>query len=350
MKMLKAIFILICNIVSICAYSQTIIVTDDVSYTSGNSSSMLDIKSTSKGLLIPRVTLTAVLTNASPVSSPATGLLVFNEGANQPIGFYYWNGSAWTALTGGSAPDGSETKINAGTAIEKTGTGTTGNPYVIGFHTQSVTKAQRDALSPYSWQYIWCSDCGTGEFQVYNGTTWTNSTGGTRTLAVGDSYQGGKVAYIFQSGDPGYVAGEVHGLIAAATDNTNGVVWGCNNVSINGADGTVLGTGNQNTTDIITGCGTSGIPAKVAFDYTVTENGVIYRDWFLPSSDELNKLYLNRSAIGGFTTSNPTYYYSSSEVSSTLATSINFNNGTLTSAAKAPSPATNYRSRAIRYF
>ena len=51
-----------------------------------------------------------------------------------------------------------------------------------------------------------------------------------------DAYQGGIVFYLFQEGDPGYVAGEVHGLIAATEDQTtieewdeieDGTVWGC---------------------------------------------------------------------------------------------------------------------------
>ncbi len=54
-------------------YAQTVVVTDDPSYTTGNASAMLDVKSTTKGILVPRVTLTATLSNASPVSSPATG-------------------------------------------------------------------------------------------------------------------------------------------------------------------------------------------------------------------------------------------------------------------------------------
>ena len=33
------------------------------------------------------------------------------------------------------------------------------------------------------------------------------------SLVAGTSYLGGKIAYIFQSGDAGYVAGETHGFI-----------------------------------------------------------------------------------------------------------------------------------------
>lgn len=62
-------------------------------------SAILDIVSSDKGLLIPRVTLSNDLSSPSPVSSPATGLLVYNTGSNQQNGFYYWSGSQWLMLT-----------------------------------------------------------------------------------------------------------------------------------------------------------------------------------------------------------------------------------------------------------
>ncbi|GAC1423618.1 MAG: hypothetical protein NVS9B7_27760 [Flavisolibacter sp.] len=71
-------------------------------------SSMLEVQSTDKGLLIPRVALTA--TNvAAPITTPATSLLVYNTatttGANlvQP-GFYYWNGTGWVSISNSAQP------------------------------------------------------------------------------------------------------------------------------------------------------------------------------------------------------------------------------------------------------
>jgi hypothetical protein len=60
---------------------------------SPNASSLLEVKSTSKGVLIPRMTLT----QRNAIASPATGLLIFQT--NSTPGFYFFNGTAWAAVT-----------------------------------------------------------------------------------------------------------------------------------------------------------------------------------------------------------------------------------------------------------
>ncbi|MBN2779015.1 MAG: hypothetical protein JXR36_15360, partial [Bacteroidales bacterium] len=77
-----------------------VIISDDNS-TIGNSSAVLDIISGSgdKGLLIPRVSIPSLLA-AAPVSSPATGLLVYNTNGTTGPGFFYWDGGQWKALSG----------------------------------------------------------------------------------------------------------------------------------------------------------------------------------------------------------------------------------------------------------
>lgn len=64
-----------------------------------NASAMLDVYSTTKGMLIPRVALTSSET-ASPVTSPETSLLVYNTATVSDVipGYYYWTGSIWARL------------------------------------------------------------------------------------------------------------------------------------------------------------------------------------------------------------------------------------------------------------
>lgn len=128
----------------------------------------------------------------------------------------------------------------------------------------------------------------------------------TPSVSVGDNYEGGLVAYVFQPGDPGYKEGETHGILISQYDQSSGAEWGCENNSISGADGTVLGTGNQNTVDIITGCPTSGTAARICYDLVLDG----YDDWYLPSKEELNKIYVNKTLIG---MSDNFYYWSSTE-------------------------------------
>ena len=75
--------------------------------TTPNASAKLDVYSTNKGFLPPRVILTSA-TDASTIASPAEGLMVYNVGSvGLQAGYYYWNGSNWaTIATATSAGNG----------------------------------------------------------------------------------------------------------------------------------------------------------------------------------------------------------------------------------------------------
>jgi hypothetical protein len=156
----------------------------------------------------------------------------------------------------------------------------------------------------------------------------TNSAGGVTatttvtvsSVAVGDSYGGGIVAYILQSGDTGYDANVQHGLIAATADQSTGIQWYNGSYVVTGATGTAIGTGQANTTAIVNIQGAGSYAAKLCHDLTVGG----YNDWFLPSKDELDKLYTNKVAIGGFAGYG---YWSSSEANAGSAWYQVFGNG-----------------------
>jgi hypothetical protein len=160
-------------------------------------------------------------------------------------------------------------------------------------------------------------------------------------VAVGDSYGGGIVAYILVIGDTAYDANVQHGLIAATADQNGGAAIAWSNITntLVGTTGTAIGTGQANTTAIV---GQGGCTSGAAYlcDH-LTEGG--YSDWYLPSKDELNKLYLNQVAIGGFAGD---LYWSSSEGNAYYAWFQDFYDGYQYSSNK----SNNRRIRAVRAF
>jgi len=98
-------------------------------------------------------------------------------------------------------------------------------------------------------------------------------------------------------------------LEAAPSDQVpSAAVWGCYGTLISGADGTAVGTGEQNTIDIEAGCTTPDTAADICANLSLGG----YVDWFLPSKDELNLMFTNLKVfgVGDFAGS---YYWSSSE-------------------------------------
>ena len=88
-----------------------------------SASSILDVSSTTKGILVPRMTKA----QKNVIATPANGLLVYQT-APDSIGFHYYNGSLWVWLNpaGGASTDWSLTG-NAGTDTAVNFIGTTDN-------------------------------------------------------------------------------------------------------------------------------------------------------------------------------------------------------------------------------
>jgi hypothetical protein len=143
------------------------------------------------------------------------------------------------------------------------------------------------------------------------------------TYQVGDFAEGGIVFYVDETGQ--------HGLVAAPEDLPGTYEWGCMGVTVNGADGTLIGTGFQNTMDIINqGCTTEngGITAaQAALEADI--NG--YSDWYLPSRGELYEMYstIGNVALGGnignFLEDGSRYWCSSESIHYHFAFYLGFN-------------------------
>ena len=159
------------------------------------------------------------------------------------------------------------------------------------------------------------------------------------THAIGDSYGGGIVFYVYDGGR--------HGLIAATTDQSpGGIRWygGSNTNTRARADG--IGAGLKNTAIIIANQGPvdgNAFAATVCNEYSVTVDGVTYGDWYLPSIYELNLLYLQKEAVGGFS---GVVYWSSTENTDVSAWFWHFGTGSHFFTGK----SNTYNVRAVRAF
>ena len=106
----------------------------------------------------------------------------------------------------------------------------------------------------------------------------------------------------------------------------------CRNNVATGATGTAIGTGSANTTAIISAQGATETSYAAGLAGAYTGGG--YTDWFLPSKDELNKMYLNKATINTTAAANSgsdfvsDYYWSSTEYDTSNAwrRSFNFDN------------------------
>jgi hypothetical protein len=153
------------------------------------------------------------------------------------------------------------------------------------------------------------------------------------THAAGDSVGGG--LYTFT--DSGYA------YISAAADQATDAPWGCEGLLIvEGASPEAIGQGAINTATIVASCDEEGISARICDELVL--NG--YSDWFLPSLNELEQMYVNLASKGLGNFSNHTYW-SSTQYDPSNAYTIDFNNGSTNNHKK---DQTNRHTRAMRRY
>ena len=190
-----------------------------------------------------------------------------------------------------------------------------------------------------------------GDMQYWDGSQWVVLDAPTEANAT-LGFCGGKPSWsCYKVGDTGPGGGIVFlinpdgvtGLEAAPADVPGLPTWGCEAFLLNSTD-TVIGSGAANTAAIVSSC-EPGIAAAAANDFVFGGK----EDWYLPSKDELNALYLQKDKVGGFS-SNETnaYYWSSSEFDANNAWDQNFVTGVQDSGNGKSN--TSIRVRAIRSF
>ena len=170
--------------------------------------------------------------------------------------------------------------------------------------TYSFTLSGLSASTTYHAKSFIVNKAGTSYGPVVNFSTTAPP------VALGGQLQGGTVAYIYQSGDPGYIAGETHGIIISNSflNNSQTARWTAESTpTATGATGTALGTGITNSNTIYNLIGTSATAVNLCKNYSVTFGGTTYTNWYLPSLDEVRKIHQAASSYVSDVPSKYTY-------------------------------------------
>ena len=253
-----------------------------VGVASPDASAMLDVTSTTKGLLAPRMTAA----QRAAIGTPATGLVVYQTDGT--TGFYYYTGAAWVVLINGTdalpAVNGSAvTNLNASNLASGTvptarlGSGTASSAtYLRGDGTWSTPATGGSGLSAFGYVYELATIADAtvvGGADVpfsNNGPLYGIShTAGTTTFTVPatGSY---KVDYLVSitSGIGSAIAVAVNGTVDASTNITCLVATGhiTGTAMLNLAAGDVLTLRNNSATPL-----TINLAPGIGAQFTVTK-------------------------------------------------------------------------------
>lgn len=240
-----------------------------------DSSAALDVTSTTKGLLIPRMTTT----ERNAIATPATGLQVYDTTTNSN---WYYNGTAWTAVGASKFVDGTTTPADAVFTGGNVGIGTTSpNPLAAldingaskGVLFPRMTTLERLALSATAPDGLMVYDTDRSSLFIYSSQV-TNWSEFGRTFFSASNVGGGFSYSTFGSAVnvSNLVLRKSGGTVAAPTAVVAGNRIGYH--SFSGADGTLDVNNFANFIDgfrleatVDGAVATGSVPVKLNFDF-----------------------------------------------------------------------------------
>ena len=197
-----------------------------------------------------------------------------------------------------------------------------------------MTTTQRDAISSAAIGLVlFNTTLNTLQINVGDASTanWVNLSSDTSTTySIGDFAHGGIVFWVDETGQ--------HGLVCAKEDQSTGVRWYAGTNGNTQAKGDGPYSGEENTLIIISaqvpiGDDGSTYAARICNELQISEGGKTYGDWYLPSKEELNIMYHNKTTIEATAFSNGgdgffiDIYWSSTEYEDDAAWTQSFYDG-----------------------
>ncbi len=241
MKQLKLLILIM--LISATAFAQSVGINSDGS--TPDASAMLDVKSTSKGFLAPRVSSTG------DVTSPATGLLVYQTSV--PSGYYFYNGTNWLALgVGDYSYNSNERSLYIGQRAGNSDNGKDGNTGIgtdalyenQSYHNTAIgcnALVSNEGWGSYGYGNIALGYAANQEMENYNETLalgyYTNASG-NNSIAIGS------FARVFE-GDQSIAIGyssEIH-------NSYNSIVLGYNSNIVSNDNSIIIGNDISSTSD-----------------------------------------------------------------------------------------------------
>ena len=260
-----------------------------------------------------------VYEEAHTPTTDSNGIVILNIGEGLPIG-----GSDFSTIDWSSNNHFLNVQINTGGGLTDMGT--------------TAFKTVPYALQAKTAENIFSGD--------YNDLS--NLPPMPTTYAIGDFAKGGIVFWVDETGQ--------HGLVCSKVDQSAGVRWHAGTSGDTQAKGDGIYAGKTNMAIIIAAqvaIGDDGntYAARICNELQITEGGITYGDWYLPSMSELIQMYVNKGAIDSTAIANGgiefggQWYWSSVEINSMVKVK-NF----VTSGEGTTSKGLTFFLRAIRAF